>query len=159
MTIKFGKLIHVGVIVNNIEKAVKLNSELFNKKIGENTVDHRGKKEIEGKIGEVDSKTIGKLKYSILSMGDKTFEFLQPVNCLWLEKALKEKGEGIHHVSYGVQNLEDTLNQLFKKGLKLDEFAPKSDEIAFVKTTDGMLIELIDIEKEKKRTGIKMSYH
>jgi hypothetical protein len=58
-----------------------------------------------------------------------------------------------------VQNLENTLTQLFEKGLKLDEYAPKSDEIAFVKTLDGTLIELIDITKEKQRTGIKMSYH
>jgi len=158
--VKLGKMVHTGIGVNNIEDAVPFYAKLFGKKIGKDTVDHRGVKMKEGEIFEVRSKDIGLVKVAVLSVGDKTFEFLQPVDWPWLSNIINQKGEGIYHVAYAVEDLEIALEQFNEMGVKLSKDSIKNDEIAFVEPTEGVIIELIDIKKEKQRTGgTKMSYH
>ncbi len=60
---------------------------------------------------------------------------------------LNEKGEGIHHICYEVDDLDETLNTLRAKGLKLQDEKPRpgsrNSRIAFVDPagTGGALTE------------------
>jgi methylmalonyl-CoA/ethylmalonyl-CoA epimerase len=160
MVIKIGKFVHTGIIVKNLEEALKTYSKFFGKKLGEGEVDHRGMKMKEGELIEVKDKTGGlRTKVAVINVGDKTFEFLQPVSKGWLSKILSERGEGIYHVAYAVDNLEESIIEFEKMGIIHDGIAPRHKEIIYLKTSEGMYIELIDITKERKRTGNIMSYY
>ena len=161
MVVKIGKFVHTGIVVKNLEDALKKYSQFFGIKLGEGEVDHRGMKMREGELIEVKDKKTGKLrtKVAVINVGDKTFEFLEPVSGKWLNQILAERGEGIYHVAYAVDNLKESLEEFEKMGIKHDGLAPLHGEIVYLKTSEGMYIELIDITKERERTGNNMSYY
>ena len=75
----------------------------------------------------------------ILSIGQGLFELLEPrgKNGL-IERFLENNGEGIHHVSVNVENLEQVLAICKEKGIRL-----LGDRFIHPKSAHGVLIELI----------------
>jgi methylmalonyl-CoA/ethylmalonyl-CoA epimerase len=69
-----------------------------------------------------------------------------------MAKFLEKKGEGIHHVAYGVKDVDESLRKLEKSGVQLiDKKARKvreNERVAFLhpKSTNGVLIELIQTD-------------
>jgi methylmalonyl-CoA/ethylmalonyl-CoA epimerase len=65
-------------------------------------------------------------------------------------KYLEKKGEGIHHVAFGVENIEQALAELKEKGIRLIDEKPRKGaggaRIAFLhpKSTNGILVELCE---------------
>jgi methylmalonyl-CoA/ethylmalonyl-CoA epimerase len=65
-------------------------------------------------------------------------------------KFLEKKGEGVHHIAYATQNLEDALVQMEEKGVALIDKKPRKGaeglDIAFLhpKSTHGVLTELCE---------------
>ncbi len=63
-------------------------------------------------------------------------------------KFISKKGEGIHHIAFDVDNIEQELKRLEKEGFQLINKTPKKGAdnklVAFVhpKTTNGVLVEL-----------------
>ena len=63
---------------------------------------------------------------------------------------LKKKGEGIQHVAFRVENLEEALAELKEKGIALIDQTPRKGaggaKIAFLhpKATSGVLVELCE---------------
>ena len=65
-------------------------------------------------------------------------------------KFIEKKGQGIHHVAFRVENLEQALEELKQKGVKLIDEKPRQGaggaKIAFLhpKATRGVLVELCE---------------
>ena len=65
-----------------------------------------------------------------------------------IAKYLEKKGEGIQHVAFRVENIEEALSELKEKGIRLIDETPRigagSAKIAFLhpKSTNGVLVEL-----------------
>jgi methylmalonyl-CoA/ethylmalonyl-CoA epimerase len=63
---------------------------------------------------------------------------------------LEKKGEGIQHIAFRVENIEDALNELKEKGIRLIDEKPRigagGAKIAFLhpKSTNGVLVELCE---------------
>ena len=64
----------------------------------------------------------GKIKIGIIQQGDLQIELIQPLEGNTPHaKFLKEKGEGLHHVSSHVKDIEKELQKLEKIGVKIIE--------------------------------------
>jgi len=65
-------------------------------------------------------------------------------------KFIEKRGEGIQHVAFRVENIEEALEELTSKGIKLIDEKPRigagGAKIAFLhpKSTNGILIELCE---------------
>jgi methylmalonyl-CoA/ethylmalonyl-CoA epimerase len=68
-------------------------------------------------------------------------------------KFIEKKGEGIHHIAFRVENIEEALNELKEKGVQLIDQKPRigagGGKIAFLhpKATKGILVELCERSK------------
>jgi len=67
-----------------------------------------------------------------------------------IAKYLEKKGEGIQHIAFRVKNIEEALNELKAKGVRLIDEKPRigagGAKIAFLhpKATHGVLVELCE---------------
>ncbi len=65
-------------------------------------------------------------------------------------KFIEKRGEGVHHIAYAVQGLEDSLTEMEAKGVQLIDKSPRKGaeglHIAFLhpKSTGGVLTELCE---------------
>lgn len=109
----FSNVHHVGVIVRDVEKAAEFYQSLG---IGpfEPLIIEAEERRLRGKlINDL------KLKVMMAHMGPIRIELLQPVKgkgYIW-EEFLEEKGGGIHHVAFLVDDIEKEKAALIKKGL------------------------------------------
>jgi methylmalonyl-CoA epimerase len=101
------------------------------------------------KISEPIDVTSQKVKISFMEIGNTKLELIQP----WgedspVEKFIQKKGEGIHHICFLVDNVEEALRELKEKGVKLVDQKPRigatGKNIAFLhpESSSGVLIEL-----------------
>ena len=124
------KIHHIGVAVNDVEKVAELLRDLFGCRV------------------EV-VKEAGGMKVAFVFSGDMEIELLEdhrpdtPIG-----KFLQNRGEGIHHISFEVDDIEAKLQELKAKGMELiDEksrIGVHNVPIAFInpKSTHGVLVEL-----------------
>jgi methylmalonyl-CoA/ethylmalonyl-CoA epimerase len=90
-----------------------------------------------------------KVKTAFLPIKDTEVELLE-ATCedSPVAKFIEKKGEGIHHIAIRVENLEEALEELKQKGVRLIDEKPRygagGARIAFVhpKSTGGVLLEL-----------------
>ena len=65
-------------------------------------------------------------------------------------KYLEKRGEGIHHIAFRVENIQEALEELKAKGVRLIDEIPRKGAggalIAFIhpKETNGVLVELCE---------------
>ena len=90
------------------------------------------------------------VKAAIIPIGEGSeIELIQPINTTsGVAKFLEKKGEGIHHISLVVENVDEALKSLVAKGVELIDKEPRvglAGRIAFLhpKSTKGILIELV----------------
>lgn len=95
------------------------------------------------------------VKVAILFSGETRVELLEPTS----EKSpisgfLKKRGEGIHHLAFSVDRIDDEVTRLRgSKGVQLIEPAPRpgaqGSKVAFIhpKSAGGVLIELVERPK------------
>jgi methylmalonyl-CoA/ethylmalonyl-CoA epimerase len=68
-------------------------------------------------------------------------------------KFIEKKGEGIHHIAFAVENIEEGLIEAEKSGIRLIDSIPRKGadglDIAFLhpKSTAGVLIEVCENKK------------
>jgi methylmalonyl-CoA/ethylmalonyl-CoA epimerase len=108
-TIQMTNLSHVGVAVKDAEKTIKFISSIWN--IGTPIIsDYEPKKE------ELIAGEPFKVRLVFIKFGTMTIELLQPLDnkSIW-SKFIAEKGEGIHHVAYGVSNYDEMVSALQKQ--------------------------------------------
>jgi len=134
------KIEHIGIAVKNLEQAI----QTFEKLIGTKCY----------KIEEVEDQ---KVRTAFLKVGETKIELLEATSPdSPIAKFLEKRGEGIHHIAFEVQNLENKLLELRELNFQLIDEKPKmgAEEflIAFVhpKSVNGVLIEFCQTQKETK---------
>lgn len=97
-----------------------------------------------------------KVKTAFFKIGQTKIELLEstapdgPIG-----KFIEKKGEGIHHIAFAVNNIEDQLKDAAAKGIQLIDEKPRKGaeglDIAFLhpKATYGVLTELCENKQQK----------
>ena len=132
------KLDHVGVVVRDMDKALKLFEDILHLK--------------PSNWGVVEPKGKG-LKLALLPMGDNSIELLQPAGPEdRVARHLQEKGEGLFHLSIFAEDYDTEIQTLKEKGYKVEECVEEMFEGAPMKfaflspeETAGVLIEIVDV--------------
>jgi methylmalonyl-CoA/ethylmalonyl-CoA epimerase len=113
------KLHHVGVVVKDVDQAIE-----YYKSLGatvskpEIIFDNRLYSEIEVYGKPADAKL--KIKIRVARMGTVALEFLQPVEGESItQEFLDTRGEGLQHLAFVVNNLDEEITILQKKGIRV----------------------------------------
>jgi len=129
--VKIKKIDHLGIVVSNMKAAIQKYQDLLFQKPSFTEYFAPGK--IELAFFEINGVSV-----ELLAPQDRSSE---------IGIFLKEKGEGMHHICYEVDDLESTLESLRGKGFKLIDQKPRAgsrhSRIAFVDpvSTGGVLTE------------------
>ena len=131
------KIEHIGVAVKNIEKSV----HVFRDQLGIPME----------RMYESDAI---KTKIAFFPLGESTIELVEPMDpSSPVAKFIEKRGEGIHHLCLGVENVAAALREFEAKGIELLNKEPRKTAdgrvIAFLnpKSTNGVLIELEEIHE------------
>jgi methylmalonyl-CoA/ethylmalonyl-CoA epimerase len=94
------------------------------------------------------------VKTAFLSVGDSNVELLEPTSAdSPVGKFIEKRGEGIHHICFRVDNIEEHLERLKKEGFRLINESPVPGahgcRVAFLHPAagNGVLIELSEKSK------------
>jgi methylmalonyl-CoA/ethylmalonyl-CoA epimerase len=97
-----------------------------------------------------------KVKTAFLMVGETKIELLETTDPEGpIGKFIEKRGEGIHHIAYAVDHIEETLREAEDAGIRLIDTTPRRGaeglSIAFLhpKSTFGVLTELCE-EKNKQ---------
>ncbi|WP_456366005.1 methylmalonyl-CoA epimerase [Thermococcus sp.] len=127
----FKKIDHIGIAVRNLEEAVKVWEGLGLK------------------VDEIEEVPDQKVRTAIIHIGESRIELLEPTaEDSPIAKFIAKRGEGIHHIALGVDNIEEHLRELKERGYRLIDEKPRTGaggaKIAFVhpKAVTGVLLEL-----------------
>ncbi len=130
----FEKIDHIGIAVKDLDRALRFYRDQLGLEL----------KEIE----EVDEQ---KVKVAFVPVSESNLELLEPTDSSGpVGKFLAKKGEGFHHISFRVSDLEGKLKQLQEQGGELIDTEPRygagGAKIAFIhpRSTGGILIELCE---------------
>jgi methylmalonyl-CoA/ethylmalonyl-CoA epimerase len=142
------KLMQVGVVVRNLDKAVeRLQSFGFGPFESSPLAPNR-QEWYRGKPFLLD------VKISKAKLGDVQLELIQPTDGESLHKEyLDEKGEGIQHVMFGVNDFEKEVAALTEKGASvvLKAIMPGGRTIAYVDlNVGGLVVELVQNSSTSK---------
>ncbi len=128
------KIEHIGIAVKNIDESLKYYEGILGLKCY--------------KIEEVADQ---KVKTAFLQIGETKIELLEATSSESpVAKFIEKRGEGVHHIAFAVNNIEDTLSEVEEKGIRLiDKKSRKGAEsldIAFLhpKSTGGVLTEFCE---------------
>lgn len=129
---KILKIDHLGIAVNSIEQGRSFWSDVLGLPYdGSETVAEQ------------------KVTTAFFPVGESEVELLESVTPDGpVAKFIEKKGEGIQHVAFRVENIDEALDELKQKGVKLIDEQPRigagGAKIAFLhpKATGGVLVEL-----------------
>jgi methylmalonyl-CoA/ethylmalonyl-CoA epimerase len=128
------KLHHVGIAVADLDESIRLYTDVF----GATLVD-RQRNEKEG------------LEAAFLRTGDAELELMAPLrDDSPVGKFVAKRGPGMHHVAFGVGDIERAMNEARVAGLELIDAQPRMGmhgaRIAFIhpKSAGGVLTELVE---------------
>ena len=126
------KIEHLGIAVSNMNESITLFENLLNTKCY--------------KTEGVESEGV---RTAFFKVGDSKIELLEATNPdSPIAKYLAKQGQGIHHIAFEVENIEEELKRLRALGFVLIHEIPKrgadNKRIAFLhpKSTNGVLVEL-----------------
>lgn len=125
---------HVGIAVENLTSRLPFWSEVLDLRVaGIETVDSEG------------------VKVAFLPAGEARIELLEPTRPdSPVARFLAKRGEGIHHVTFGVAAIGPVLERLAARGAAMLDRAPRpgaeGSRVAFLhpKATGGVLVELVE---------------
>ena len=130
------KIDHIAIVVRNIEKALQT---------------------YEGALGleptDVKEMPEDAVKVAFLPVGESELELVEPLTAEGgVAKFLENRGEGIHHICFEVDDIKAVLQDLVAKGVRLIDEQPRQGargRVAFLhpKSAHGVLIELIEKRK------------
>jgi len=131
------KIDHIGIAVKSVKETGELLSNILGLKVtGEEIVEEQ------------------KVKIAFLPLGDSELELLESTSPEGpIARFIEKKGEGIQHIAFRVNNIEEVLEKLEKEGVRLIDEKPRygagGAKIAFLhpKSTNGILVELCERDK------------
>jgi methylmalonyl-CoA/ethylmalonyl-CoA epimerase len=125
------KVDHIGILVGNLDEAIKLYEDCFGAEVDKvETVPEQG------------------VKAAILSLGQgANLELLEPLPGSNMAKVLEKRGEGLHHITFEVDNVDKELSRLSERGIELIDKKSRpglEGMVAFIhpKSLRGVLVEL-----------------
>ena len=125
------KVDHIGILVSNLDEATKLYRDCFDAEVVKTeTLPERG------------------VKAAILSLTQgANLELLEPLPGSNMANVLEKRGEGLHHMTFEVEDIDKELSRLSKRGIELiDKKSRPGLEgiVAFIhpKSIRGVLVEL-----------------
>lgn len=125
---------HIGIAVRNLDSSIQWYQEMFGLTL-------------EG-IEIVESEQV---RVAFLPIGESRIELLEPLSeTSAIATYIEKYGEGIHHIALEVSSIQQRLNDLKEKGIRLIHEQPKRGahhmNIAFLhpKSTGGVLMELCE---------------
>lgn len=97
-----------------------------------------------------------KVRTAFFMVGQTKIELLEPMNEeSTIAKFIENKGEGVHHLAFCVDDIAESLSEVESKGVRLIDKEPRQGaeglQIAFLhpKSTQGVLTELCQNPLEK----------
>jgi len=128
------KVDHIGIAVSNLEETIKFYTNVLGLKL-------EGVEVVEDQ----------RVKVAFLPVGDTEIELLESTEPDGpIAKFIEKKGEGIQHIAFRVEDIEEALSSMREKGIRLIDEKPRygagGAQIAFLhpKSTHGVLIELCE---------------
>lgn len=128
------KVDHIGIAVKNLDETIPYYTETLGLKVL--------------KIEEVTSESV---RVAFIDAGNVKLELLEPMSeQSAIHSFIEKKGEGIHHIAFGVEGIEERMNELREKGVRILNEQPKigagGAQVAFLhpKSSYGVLYELCD---------------
>jgi methylmalonyl-CoA/ethylmalonyl-CoA epimerase len=129
---KVKKIDHIGIAVKSSDPVLKFYEDALGiKSAGSETVEEQ------------------KAKTVFLPVGDSEVELVESTSPDGaIAKFIEKRGEGMQHICFRVENIEEALKELKEKGIRLIDEKPRKGaggaKIAFLhpKSTYGVLIEL-----------------
>ena len=126
------KIDHIGIAVKNLEETLKFYEDVLGIKcVSQEVVEEQ------------------KVKVAFLPVGDTEVELLESTSEDGpIAKFIEKKGEGIQHIAFKVDNIEEAIRELEEKGVRMIDEKPRygagGARIAFLhpKSTSGVLIEI-----------------
>jgi len=131
------KVDHIGVAVSNLEEALKVYTDVLGLRLhGTEVVEEQ------------------KVRVAFMPVGDTEIELLESTDPEGpIAKFIEKRGEGIQHIAFRVDDIEEALEQMRQKGVRLIDEKPRygagGARIAFLhpKSTGGVLVELCEREQ------------
>ncbi|TFD92220.1 methylmalonyl-CoA epimerase [Jeotgalibacillus sp. R-1-5s-1] len=128
------KVDHIGIAVRSIKETLPFYTEMLTLTfLKEETVEEQG------------------VKVAFLDAGNIKIELLEPLSETSPVAAfIEKKGEGIHHVAFGVSGIDERMQELKSKGIRFTSDQSKAGaagaQVAFMhpKQAKGVLYELCD---------------
>lgn len=123
---------HIGIAVSNLDEALKLYTEVLG-------LECAGTEVVEEQ----------KVRVAFLPLGDTEVELLESTSEDGpIAKFIEKNGEGIQHIAFRVDNIEEAIQDMLAKGMKMIDEKPRygagGAKIAFMhpKSTNRVLVEL-----------------
>jgi len=132
----FRRISHIGIAVKNLREASQRFRALFG-------AEPTHEESVPSEKVNVAMFEVGGIKVELTESTDSSSA---------IAKFIEKRGEGIHHLSFEVHNLEEELTRLKESGFQVLDGYPRigagGDRVAFLhpKTTHGVLIELSERE-------------
>jgi methylmalonyl-CoA/ethylmalonyl-CoA epimerase len=129
---------HIGIAVSNLERAIEF---------------------YEGVIGlkchKIEKVADQKVRTAFLMVGETKIELLESTDPSGpIGKFIEKRGEGIHHIAFAVDKIEEHLAHAEAMGVKLIDSVPRKGaedmDIAFLhpESSSGVLIEFCENKKQ-----------
>jgi len=132
------KINHIGVAVSSIEEALPF----YRDSLG---MTFSGTEEVPSQL----------VKVAFLSVGESKIELLEPTSPESpVAKFLEKNGPGVHHLAYGVEDIEAAIAKLVSQGTRMIDAVPRNGahgaRIAFIhpKSSGGVLTELCEAHED-----------
>lgn len=131
------KIEHIGIAVKELTTAIPLFEKLLNSPCY--------------KIEEVEREQV---KTAFFRVAESKIELVAPTSDTGtIHKFIEKNGEGMHHIAFQVENLEEEIERLQGEGFRFVDTNPKEGAdnkmVCFLhpKSTNGVLVELVAEKK------------
>ena len=126
------KVDHIGIAVKNLDETLKFYTEVLGLEV-------QGSEIVEEQ----------KVKVAFLPVGDSEIELLESTDPEGpIARFIEKNGEGIQHIAFKVENVEEAIEYMKSKGMRMIDEQPRygagGAKIAFVhpKSSNRVLVEL-----------------
>ncbi len=128
------RIAHIGIAVRNLDEALRLYHDALGLPL-------QGRETVE----------IDHVNVAFLPIGDTRVELLEATDPESpVARFIEKRGEGVHHVAFEVDDVEEALGVLREQGFRLIDETPRTGaggaRVAFVhpRSANGVLIELCE---------------
>lgn len=128
------KIDHIGIAVKSIEESLPYYTDTLGLK-----------------LLHIENVPSERVRVAFIDSGNVHLELLQPIDeTSAIYSFIEKKGEGIHHIAFGVSDIQQRLDELKEKGVRLIQESAKAGahgaQVAFIhpKASRGVLYELVD---------------